>query len=164
MKCNSEEFDPPLVEIVKVTRPPVFAGKIWVRLVKNIHTQDRSSGEKFKFLSISKHSSLVHVKLGVVWLNVKSYQTDCPVKNYKLSHRLHWLSGTVHLLTLIMLLFMSNMTSQPAIRHFHSICVQYVALWWKIQHAWICAFFIFSVSNISLVYKSRILLSIRFYF
>ena len=49
-------------------------------------------------------------------------------------------------------------------RHFHSICVQYVALWWKIQHAWICAFFIFSVSNISIVYKSRILLSIHFYF
>ena len=49
-------------------------------------------------------------------------------------------------------------------RLFHSICVQYVALWWKIQHAWICAFFIFSVSNTSLAYKSRILLSIRFYF
>ena len=68
-----------LSEIAKVTRPPVFAGKIRVRLVKKIHTQDRLSGKKFKFLSISKHYSLV--KLGVVWLNVKSYQTDCPVKN-----------------------------------------------------------------------------------
>ena len=47
--------------------------------MKKIHTQDRLSGEKFKFLSISKHSSLV--KLGAVWLNVKFYQTDCPVKN-----------------------------------------------------------------------------------
>ena len=63
----------------KVTRPSVFAGKIWVGLVKKIHTQDRLSGEKFKYLSISKHSSLE--KLGVVWLKVKTYQTDCPVKN-----------------------------------------------------------------------------------
>ena len=49
--------------------------------MKKLHTQDWLSGEKFKFLSIhvSKHPSLV--KLGVVWLNVKSYQTDCPVKN-----------------------------------------------------------------------------------
>ena len=63
----------------KVTRPPVFAGKIQVGLVNKIHTQDRLSGEKFKFLSISKHTSLV--KLGVVWLNAKTYQTDCPVNN-----------------------------------------------------------------------------------
>ena len=47
--------------------------------MKKIHTQDRLSGEKFNFLSISKHSSLE--KLGVVWFNVKSYQTGCPVKN-----------------------------------------------------------------------------------
>ena len=66
-------------ESAKVTRPPVFAGKISVGLVNKINTQDRLSGEKFKFLSISKHSSLV--KLGVVWLNVKTYQTNCPVKN-----------------------------------------------------------------------------------
>ena len=48
-------------------------------MAKKIHAQDRLSGEKFKFLPISKHSSLV--KHGVVWLNVKTYQTDCPVKN-----------------------------------------------------------------------------------
>ena len=47
--------------------------------MKKIQTQDRLSGEKFKFLYTSKHSSLV--KLGAVWLNVKTYQTDCPVKN-----------------------------------------------------------------------------------
>ena len=63
----------------KVTRPSVFAGKIWVGLEKKIQAQDRLSGEKFKFLYTSKHSSLV--KLGAVWLNVKTYQTDCPVKN-----------------------------------------------------------------------------------
>ena len=54
--------------------------------MKKIHTQDLLSGEKFKFLSISKHSSLV--KLCVVWLNVKSYQTDCPVKN--INFRVDW--------------------------------------------------------------------------
>ena len=70
----------------KVTRPSVFAGKISVGLVKKIHTQDPLSGENFNFLPISKHSSLV--KLGVVWLNAKTYQTDCPVKKYKLSRRL----------------------------------------------------------------------------
>ena len=63
----------------KVTRPSVFAGKILVGLVKIIHTQDRLSGEKFKVVFISKHSSLV--KLCVVWLNVKTYQTDCTVNN-----------------------------------------------------------------------------------
>ena len=47
--------------------------------MNKIHTQDRLSGEKFKFLTISKHQSLV--KLGVVWFNVKTYQTDCPVNN-----------------------------------------------------------------------------------
>ena len=44
-----------------------------------MQAQDRLSGEKFKFLYTSKHSSLV--KLGAVWLNVKTYQTNCPVKN-----------------------------------------------------------------------------------
>ena len=47
--------------------------------MKKIQAQDWLSGEKFKFLYTSKHSSLV--KLGAVWLNVKTYQTDCPVKN-----------------------------------------------------------------------------------
>ena len=55
----------------------VFAGR--VDLVKKIHTQDQLSGENFKFVSILKHSSLV--KLGVVWCNVKSYQTDALWKN-----------------------------------------------------------------------------------
>ena len=41
--------------------------------------QDGLSGEKCIFLYTSKHSSLV--KFGAVWLNVKTYQTDCPVKN-----------------------------------------------------------------------------------
>ena len=35
-------------ESKKVTRPSVFADKIWVGLVKKIHTQDWLSGEKFK--------------------------------------------------------------------------------------------------------------------
>ena len=69
----------PNTESAKVTRPSVFTGKISVGLVKKIHTQDHLSGEKNQILSISKQSSLV--KLGVVWLNVKTYQTDCPVKN-----------------------------------------------------------------------------------
>ena len=43
-------------------------------------------GEKSNFLSISKKCSLV--KLDVVWLNVKSYQTDCPVKN--INFRVDW--------------------------------------------------------------------------
>ena len=73
-------------ESAEVTRPSVFAGKIWVGIVKKNHAQDRLSGEKFKFLSISKHSSLV--KHGVVWLNVKTYQTDCPVKN--INFRVDW--------------------------------------------------------------------------
>ena len=73
-------------EGAKVTRPSVFAGKIWVGMVKKIHTKDRLSGEKFKFLSISKHSSLV--EHGVVWFKVKTYQTDWPVKKYKLPRRL----------------------------------------------------------------------------
>ena len=47
--------------------------------MKKIQAQDRLSGEKFKFLYTSKHSGLV--KLGAVWLNVKTYQTVCPVKN-----------------------------------------------------------------------------------
>ena len=46
--------------------------------------------KKIKFVSngtcISKHSNLV--KLGTVWLNVKTYQTDCPVKN--INFRVDW--------------------------------------------------------------------------
>ena len=80
-------------ESAKVTRPSVFAGKISVGLVKKIHTQDRLSGEKFKLLSISKHSSLV--KLGVVWSSVKTYQTDCPVKNINFRVDCSWIFNKV---------------------------------------------------------------------
>ena len=67
--------------------------------MKKIHTQDRLSGEKFKFLSISKHSSLV--KLGAVWLNVKFYQTDCPVKNinFRIDCCYFWFHSEVKFLT-----------------------------------------------------------------
>ena len=54
--------------------------------MKKIQAQDRLSGEKFKFWYTSKQSSLV--KLGAVWLNVKNYQTDCPVKNK--NFRIDW--------------------------------------------------------------------------
>ena len=56
--------------------------------MKKIHAQDLLSGEKFKFLSISKHSSLV--KLGVVWLKLKCkiLQDRLSYEKYKLSHRL----------------------------------------------------------------------------
>ena len=59
--------------------------------MKKIQAQDRLPGEKFKFLYSSKHSSLV--KLGVVWLNVKTYQTDCPVKNK--NFRIDWVNHNV---------------------------------------------------------------------
>ena len=49
-------------------------------------TQDRLSGEKFKILSISKHSSLV--KLGVFWLNVKKITRPIVLWKYELSRRL----------------------------------------------------------------------------
>ena len=76
-----------LSESSKVTWPSVFAGKNLSRAGEKISTHRTSClGEKFKFLSISKHSSLVN--LSVVWLNVKSYQTNCPVKN--INFRVDW--------------------------------------------------------------------------